>query len=625
MAPHPNLDLSIGSAVTFADDHWIIDGYPSLSTVLLHKPTTDDQIVASIDDLTPVEPAVAPLTVCASDIVHLSSSAWDEAKRREAVIAPLAAQAVVPDHLACEAAEALHLSRRTIYTLIERYRASGGMLSALAPHPPTGGRGKGRLSPGLEGIIATTIGEFYLSPQRYRPVAVIEEIRRRCYRAGLQPPSGKAIRHRLRALQTTESVRRRHGPKATQPLKPVIGTYPPVSHPLEVVQMDHTRVDCIVVDAHTRRPIGRPFLTVGIDVYSRCITGVCLTLEAPSAISVGLCLAHSVLDKTVYLKRLGVEGEWPIWGKPDTVEVDNGSEFHSEALRRGCEQHGIRLVHRPPAQPHFGGIIERLIGTLMQHVHTLPGTTFSHIQERGAYDAEHHAALTLQELEKWLAFVIVGHYHSTAHRMLHEPPIERLKQGLLGTPEVPGPGPRPRIHDRQAFLVDFLPLHRRTIQRHGFVLDHIGYYSNALRPWIAERARLAPFIIRRDPRDISRIFVLDPEREAYVEVPYRMLQRPAMTLWEHRESVRRLRQAGAAKVDEAAIFRTVETMREITKAAAAHTKAARRRQARLENALSATAPQLHPVSESPPESSGAEQTHFEAIPFDDIEEWDHGH
>ncbi len=622
MAPHPNLDLSMGSAVTFADDHWIINGYPSLSAVLLHKPTTDEQLIASIDDLSPMESVVAPSAVCASDIVQLSNRAWDEAKRREAVIAPLAAQPVVPDALACEAAEALHLSRRTIYTLIDRYRASGGMLSSLAPHPPTGGRGKGRLSPGLEGIIDTTINEFYLSPQRYRPAAVIEEIRRRCYRAGLQPPSGKAIRHRLRALPSIESVRRRHGSKAVQPLNPIVGTYPTVTHPLEVVQMDHTRVDCIVVDAHTRQPIGRPFLTVGIDVYSRCITGVCLTLEAPSAVSVGLCLAHSVLDKTAYLQRLGVEGEWPIWGKPDTVEVDNGTEFYSEALRRGCEQHGINLVHRPPSQPHFGGIIERLIGTLMQHVHTVPGTTFSNIQERGAYDAERHATLTLQELEKWLAFVIVGHYHNTAHRMLYEPPIERLKQGLLGTPEAPGP--RPRIHNRQAFLVDFLPLHRRKIQRHGFVLDHIGYYCNALRPWIAERHRLAPFVIRRDPRDISRIFVLDPERDVYVEVPYRMLQRPAMTLWEHRESVRRLRQAGAAKVDEAAIFRTLEQMREITQTAATRTKAARRRQARLEHARSATAPQVPPIPERPPESPVAEETHFEAIPFDDIEEWDHG-
>jgi len=248
MAPHPNLDLSIGSAVTFADDHWIIDGHPSLSTVLLHKPTTDDQIVAPIDDLTPIEPVGEPSTVCASDIVRLSSRAWEEAQRREAVIAPLAAQPVVPDPLACEAAEALHLSRRTIYTLIDRYRASGGMLSSLARHPPTGGRGKGRVSPALEGIIATTIDEFYLSPQRYRPAAVIQEIRRRCSTAGLQPPSGTASRPRLRALPLTARLRRRHGPQAPQPRTPVVGPSPPVASPVEVVQMAHTRVDCIGVD-----------------------------------------------------------------------------------------------------------------------------------------------------------------------------------------------------------------------------------------------------------------------------------------------------------------------------------------------------------------------------------------
>ncbi len=103
-----------------------------------------------------------------------------------------------------------------------------------------------------------------------------------------------------------------------------------------------------------------------------------------------------------------------------------------------------------------------------------------------------------------------------------------------------------------------------------------------------------------------------------------MLQRPAMTLWEHRESVRRLRQEGAAKVDEAAIFRTMEKMREITQTAAARTKTARRRQARLEAALSATASQVHRVPEMSPELPVAEETRFQAIPFDDIEEWEHG-
>jgi transposase InsO family protein len=45
-------------------------------------------------------------------------------------------------------------------------------------------------------------------------------------------------------------------------------------------------------------------------------------------------------------------------GKPIELYVDNAAEFKSEALRRGCKQHGIRLRCRPPGQPHFGGIIE---------------------------------------------------------------------------------------------------------------------------------------------------------------------------------------------------------------------------------------------------------------------------
>ena len=31
-------------------------------------------------------------------------------------------------------------------------------------------------------------------------------------------------------------------------------------------------------------------------------------------------------------------------GKPRQLYLDNASEFKSEALRRGCEQHGIKLA-----------------------------------------------------------------------------------------------------------------------------------------------------------------------------------------------------------------------------------------------------------------------------------------
>ncbi|WP_446443401.1 Mu transposase C-terminal domain-containing protein [Pseudocitrobacter faecalis] len=87
-----------------------------------------------------------------------------------------------------------------------------------------------------------------------------------------------------------------------------------------------------------------------------------------------------------------------------------------------------------------------------------------------------------------------------------------------------------------AFLVDFLPVIRRTLTRTGFVIDHIHYYADALKPWIARRERLPAFLIRRDPRDISRIWVLEPEGQHYLEIHYRTLSHPAVTLWEQRRA-----------------------------------------------------------------------------------------
>ena len=75
-------------------------------------------------------------------------------------------------------------------------------------------------------------------------------------------------------------------------------------------------------------------------------------------------------------------------GKPRELYVDTAAEFKSEALRRGCEQHAIGLRCRPPGQPHYGGIIERVLGTMMQTVHELPGTTFANTRERGGYESD---------------------------------------------------------------------------------------------------------------------------------------------------------------------------------------------------------------------------------------------
>ena len=90
--------------------------------------------------------------------------------------------------------------------------------------------------------------------------------------------------------------------------------------------------------------------------------------------------------------------------------------IRSRALQRGAEEYGVSLIHRPVATPHYGGHIERLIGTMMGAVHLLPGTTFSDIESRGDYDSLANSAMTLDELERWLALEILRYHASSPRR-----------------------------------------------------------------------------------------------------------------------------------------------------------------------------------------------------------------
>ena len=71
--------------------------------------------------------------------------------------------------------------------------------------------------------------------------------------------------------------------------------------PFERVQIDHTRIDVVVVNEGDRLPIGRPWLTLAIDVASRVVLGFSVSLEGPSVVSVALTLVHAVLAKDLWL------------------------------------------------------------------------------------------------------------------------------------------------------------------------------------------------------------------------------------------------------------------------------------------------------------------------------------
>ncbi|WP_434094493.1 Mu transposase C-terminal domain-containing protein [Nonomuraea dietziae] len=538
---------------------------------------------------------------------------WDVAVRRAEVIGRLAAGLRVGLAAADAAAAELGLSRRQVYVLLGRWRAGEGVVSDLLPRRSSGGRKLGRVPAAVETVMAEVIRSRYLDRQRRSVAAVYREVVRRCRSGGLPVPARSTLARRIEALDPAATATAREGADGARRLRPAGGEPPSIEGLLQQVQIDHTPVDLEVVDERHRLPIGRPYVTAAIDVASRCVVGLVITLEAPSALSAGLCLAHTVCDKRPWLERLGLQATWPMSGKPHEIHVDNAVGFRSEALRRGCAQHGITLTYRPKGMPHFGGIIERLIGTMMQMVHELPGTTFSNPAERGNYDSQATAVLTVTELNRWLALAVAA-YHGQVHGTLGQTPAGRWAEGLAA-------GDRPAtVTSETAFLVDFLPVIRRTLRRTGFTIDHVHYYSDALKPWIARRDGLEKFVLRRDPRDISRIWVLDPNGHTYLPVPYRTLSRPPISVWEQRAAIARLRQDGRAQVDENALFAMVEQMRQITETAAAKTRRARRE---VERRSATPAPRAASPAPLPPTSPPVEGcVDDEPVrPFEVIEQW----
>jgi putative transposase len=273
-----------------------------------------------------------------------------------------------------------------------------------------------------EEIIRTTISRYYLTRNRPTVSQLVRDVQTNCMSAGLKPPHRRTIKARLEDIDLQKRAKRCGEDKIVKQTQAVPGVFA-ASRPLQVVQVDHTKADIFVVDEETRQPIGRPWLTLAMDVCSRMVTGFYLTMDAPSRLSTSLCLLHSVFDKSAWLREREITEAWPAAGLPETLHVDNGADFRSRAFKRGCQDAGIAIEWRPPAEPRFGGHIERLIGTQMGKLHLLPGTTFSNAQELGEYDSKRHSALTLRELERYIALDIVGSYHQSIHSSLGRPPV----------------------------------------------------------------------------------------------------------------------------------------------------------------------------------------------------------
>jgi len=245
------------------------------------------------------------------------AEAWSRARGREAVLRPLTAQPL-SKAIVQEAIQRIGGSRTHFYRLLAAYRRRP-QTSTLLPRRDGRAPGTQQLPVETESLVHNCIEEYYMSRVRPSFAALVRAVSQECRRSALRVPNYRTIRRRLAAYDPKELMISRLGAKAaSEVFRPVQANHPPAL-PFQLLQIDQTLVDLIVVDERDRLPIGRPWITLAIDVATRVVAGFYLSLNTPSVISVALVLTQCVLPKDAWLadRRLNTL-EWPVAGIPDS-------------------------------------------------------------------------------------------------------------------------------------------------------------------------------------------------------------------------------------------------------------------------------------------------------------------
>jgi len=468
-------------------------------------------------------------------------------------------------------AKAMHVSVRTV---LRHYVLYLDDPSAQAQLPCRSGPAKGSsyLSDARRAVISKAIEEVYETEERGTIAATTRRARELASAAGLKPPSYGTVRFQIRARDRWKAARRRHGRVRGDAMAAPAGHALSARKPLDFVQVDHAIVDLIVVDALAREEIGRPWITLVIDVASRCVLGFYLTFDPPSQTSVALALENACCPKDNWLDEIGYKGEWLPFGLMKRVGWDNAKCFHVVNLVQACLAAGIKPVYRQVRHPTHGAYIERYIGTFMGNVHLLKGTTFSNTRDREDYPSQKKAVMSLPELTLWVVHQINGVYHNQRHRSLGKTPLEYWKsafsrEGSYEMPVYPS--------DRRAFRLSLLPGTFRRVTREGIARFAMHYWDDALVPLIGNEER---YWVAHDPRNISRIHLR--LNDSYIDIPWRDRSQRPVALFEWERAKRVLRIEHDQPGSEAEVFKHLAAQRDIEQTAEKMTRSQRRDRAR---------------------------------------------
>jgi putative transposase len=420
--------------------------------------------------------------------------------------------------------------RRVIHAWIKMGSPNPREAAFFAPCFHHRGSTEARFAPQVRELVTDALDHHYLRPELASGEQLWSVIKAKTLQlspTGIAPqyvdgdgnvrcPSRRSIFRRMAEFDRETKTRFQKGKIAAQrTCEPVLKSSV-ARAPLEQVEFDHTYFDLNVTDASNGLVFTRVWLAFLIDRYSRAILGYYLGYSAPSTITILESLHHGVLPKdSPDESKSKYVNEWPCYGLPQTLILDNALENHGSALMNFSQSYNVNLQYNAVRRPQHKGIVERLMGRISAELaHLIPGTTFSNIQKLGDYKPTDQPVITIQDLRGLIERWIVDDYHVAVHRGTGEAPLERWLAGIRKHPiQLP--------YSLDELNRVLMPSAHRHLSRKGIEYSGIRYNekSDRIRGLINRADKPDRVTVRINPSDMSYLLIEDWTTGEMVRVP----------------------------------------------------------------------------------------------------------
>lgn len=409
----------------------------------------------------------------------------------------------------------------SVYRWYRRFKRSGNDITSLADRHEHRGRRNG-LTQNVQMILDEVIDTLYLHVQLYPKKGIFEEVERRISdihktdpESQLQYPipSRATVYRYLDKLGAHRTDTARLGKEVADRKFRGVFQKNEAERINEWWEIDHTPLDVLIVCEKTKLPLGRPWLTLALDKYSRMPMGFYLSFRSPSAQAVMECIKQGILPKDELLQRYpDITSPWKAQGLPERIVCDNGMDLHAEAFKSMCQEMGIQIQFCPAARPEYKGSVERFFRTINHNlVHLIPGTVFSNTDHRGDYPSEKKACMTLDELTHVIVKWIVEVYAQDHHKGIGMTPTARWDIGLTQRVlEYP-------VQPEKLDVITGQPTKRRVFH-YGIELH--GLYFNSTELQILRRQFGDPFLVdlKYYEDDLGYVHIFDQSSKRYFKV-----------------------------------------------------------------------------------------------------------